>query len=105
MGYCPYMCIVCENIEDNGWGYNCKNFKSYQKFLDNRNLLIDVKTILNLNIDLSVLIYDDNSSTPYTFSVCPHCYRKYRYTKEYQNGICLKLYSKKKVNGNWIKIN
>jgi hypothetical protein len=43
MGYCPYMCIVCENIEDNGWGYNCKNFKSYQKFLDNRNLLIDVK--------------------------------------------------------------
>ena len=29
MDYCPYMCIVCENIEDNGWGYNCKNFKSY----------------------------------------------------------------------------
>ena len=110
MGYCPYMCIVCENIEDNGWGYNCKNFKSksYQEFFlyNNDYLLNDVKTILNLNIDLSVLIYDTStSSTPITFSVCPNCYRKYRYTKEYQNGICLKLYSRKKVNGNWIKIN
>ena len=102
MGYCPYMCIVCENIKDNGW--ECKNFTSYQKFIDNRrNSLNDVKKTLNLNVNLSVLLYD-NRSTPTTFTVCPCCYRKYRYTKEKQNKICLKLYSKKKVNGKWIKL-
>ena len=99
MGYCPYMCIVCENVEDNGW-WNKKHDSQYSDLVD----LEDVKKIFNLSIDLNILTYPDYCSTPTTKAICPHCYSVYRYTKEKSQGICLKLYSKKKVNGQWVKL-
>jgi hypothetical protein len=100
MGYCPYLCIVCENIKDNGW-WNNKHNSLYSDLVD----LNDVKLIFNLNIDLTTLIYGNYCSNPTTYALCPKCYHKYRYKKEKSQGICLKLYSKRKINGKWIKLN
>lgn len=51
MGYCSYLCIVCEYVEDNCWW-------NYEKDCQYRDLvnLNDVKQIFNLQIDLETLI-------------------------------------------------
>ena len=100
MGYCPYLCIVCENIEDNGW-WNNKHDCQYSNLVN----LNDVKIMFNLHIDLTTLIYGNYNSTPTTYALCSKCYRKYRYKKEKSQGICLKLYSKIKINGKWTNLN
>ncbi len=100
MCYCPYLCIVCEDVKDNGWWnhkYNCQ----YSNLVN----LYDVKLIFNLRINLAMLMYDNYSSIPTTYALCPKCYRKYKYEKEKSRGICLKLYSKRKFNGKWIRLN
>jgi hypothetical protein len=98
MGYCPYLCIVCYNVEDNGW-WNYKHGCQYSDLVN----LDKIKAMFNLNIDLNTLIYDGRS-TPTTYALCPKCYMKYRYKKEKSEGVCLKLYSKKKINGKWTEI-
>lgn len=98
MGYCPYLCIVCDSIEDNGW--LSKFHYQYSDLVS----MEDVKLTFGLNIDLNTLIYSDYCSTPTTYALCAKCYRKYRYEKEKSQGICLKLYSKKKVDGKWTKL-
>lgn len=60
--------------------------------------------MFKLNIDLDKLEYPNYCSTPITNALCPHCYHVYRYEKEKSQKICLKLYSKKKVNKRWIKL-
>lgn len=97
MGYCPYLCIVCKNVKDNGW-WN-KKHDCQQYFMVDMN---NVNALFNLNIDLHKLIYPQYSSTPITYALCFHCYRKYRYTTEKLHGKYLKMYTKKKVNGKWI---
>jgi hypothetical protein len=100
MCYSPYLCIICENVEDNGW-LNNKHKCQYSELVN----LQDVKIMFNLNIELTTLIYDKYCSTPTTYSLCKKCYRKYRYKKEKSQGICLKLYSKIKINGKWSNLN
>lgn len=82
MCYCPYLCIVCKDIKDNGWG--------------------DMKVNLKKINDLSNYSCCGEIVTP---SLCDHCYRVYRYKNEKTNGVCLKMYSKKNVNGVWTKLN
>lgn len=100
MGYCPYECIRCKDIKDNGWW----NYKKSSQYSDLVNLS-DVIKFFNIEYDLKTLQYPDYCSTPITQALCKHCFRVYRYEKEKSLGICLKMYSKKKVNGKWVKMN
>lgn len=95
MGYCPYFCIVCNDIEDNGW------FNSKGKWIHDKFDLQEVKTLFKLDIDLK----DDGFEKDwivYTYSICLRCSRKFRYEQEKLNGSCLKMHTKRKVNGKWI---
>ena len=93
MGYCPYLCIRCKKIEDNGWGTDWYYFARHKNH---------IKQIFQLNIDLEKYEYIGNSIVSNT--LCPHCCRVYKYKKDVENGRCLKLYTRKKQNGKWIRL-
>lgn len=100
MGYCPYFCIVCEDIEDNGW-FTYKDESTYIKFIYEfgKN---EVKTLFKLNIDLTNDGFEKNEIV-YTYSICLKCSRKFRYKKDKLNGSCLKMHTKRKIDGKWIQ--
>ena len=58
MGYCPYMCIVCGTVEDNGWN----NRSICKAMIENKECVIT---------DLSKRQYDDDDII--TYDVCDDC--------------------------------
>lgn len=100
MGYCPYECVVCGDIEDNGW--TDKNLKEYYKRVN----LDELNCFMKLSIGISVLKesdgYTDENGEVITFSLCKRCYIKFIHIKAMSEGTCLKMYRRRKLNGKYI---
>src|SRR5688572_20488953 len=91
MGYCPYMCIVCERIEDNGWWepgidednyYRCEvtkrklyiNFDNELERYEHANYNENCKHDYNCRYVLD----EDDECAGYllSYDVCNNCYPK-----------------------------
>lgn len=68
MGYNPYMCIVCEEVEDNGW------FGSYGLYSYYDDRCRDISERLGINFER---MHDD-----VTYDVCHKCWRKGKPVKD-----------------------
>jgi hypothetical protein len=99
MGYYPYWCIVCNDVEDNGW-HDKKG-----KWIHDKFDLKEVKNVLSIDIDLWKNDYEgfEKDGEVYTYSICYKCSKKFKYERDKLNGSCLKMYTKRKVNGEWIQ--
>ncbi len=96
MGYCPYYCIVCKDVEDNGW------YKRGE-WIHEKFDLNEVKNVLKVDCNLDKGYFIEKGIV-YTYSICTRCSHKFRYEKDKLNGSCLKMYTKKKLNGKWVKL-
>lgn len=62
MGYCPYICILCRDIEDNGWS-NLDLFSNLDRILEDKGYKIHNKK-------------ETYEGYPLTNDVCDSCLRK-----------------------------
>lgn len=99
MCYCPYECIICVDIIDNGWRDKNKNRYIDKAYHHNLKLVTNIYTLKCGNKHG----YTDKDGLVITYDLCKKCYMKYRHKADIEAGTCLKMYKKKKFDDKWIK--
>lgn len=76
MGYNPYVCVICGEIEDNGWyDYDWKHYKDMvNKSIEEIHKMYNSSWELEEFLDFHKKMDNANHMTP---SLCERCYNKH----------------------------